>query len=107
MANAPIRRSVRIDESGADQLGEIDPKAPIDADKLLLTILNVIDHEVKRLVAKSNAMVLDLQESKLLESYLRAILAADERLQFGKRKIDEEEAKVLTSDEIKRLLQEK
>lgn len=110
MANAPIRRSVRIDESGADDpevMGQIDPAAEIDADKLIKAILNVIDHEVKRLIQKSNVMVLDLQESKLLESYLRAILAADERLQFGKRKMDEDEAKQLSPEEIRRLLKEK
>lgn len=104
MANAPRRRKVKIDDSGADQIGEINPEAQIDSEKLVIQILNIISHEVTRLQCKSNSMILDLQESKLLESYLRGVLAAEEKLSFNKRKITEEERKTLSEAEILAML---
>ena len=99
-----VGRRVTIDKSGADQLPPIDPLADVDCEALVRRTLNIINHEVKRLEMKSNAMVLDLQESKLLESYLRAILAADERLSSSKGKLSEDDASRLGPEELRNLL---
>lgn len=99
-----LGRRVTIDKSGADDLPPIDPSAEVDCEALVRRTLNIINHEVKRLEMKSNAMILDLQESKLLESYLRAILAADERLSSGKGKLSEDDTSKLGPEELRNLL---
>lgn len=101
------RLRVDIDQSGADSIPPMpEGLPPIDSENLIKRILKIIDHEIERLEKKSNAMILDLQESKLLESYLRAILAADDKLNFGKKKISEDEASKLTPEEIRAMFGE-
>lgn len=88
----------------------IDPLAEssedLDPEKIISDILGIVKKEVSELKKKSNAGSLGVQDARLLDSYLGAVITADEQLKLNKKKITEREIKEMTDSEIKTLLKD-
>lgn len=77
----------------------------LDPEETIKKILSIIVREIKKINEKSQNQSLDIQESKLLDSYLRSVLAADERLQLGQKKTTQKEIAEMTPEELKKLIE--
>lgn len=77
----------------------------VDPDLTVRRMVRIISREVERIEAKQNqGEELSAQEAKLLDSYIRALLQAEDKLSIGKRAVSSKSIESMTEEELKKLL---
>lgn len=76
--------------------------AKIDPDFTVKRILNIINREVEKLEKKQDKEEeLTPSEAKLLDSYISAVLKADEKLSIGKKNLSDKNISKMSEEELR------
>ena len=103
----PKKRKSRSKDAQAEEkeLGLREELQKIDPDFLVKRMIRVIQKEIQKIEEKQDRQEdLTAAEAKLLDSYIRSVLAAEEKLSIGKRALSSKNIESMTEAELKELL---
>lgn len=103
----PKKRKSRSKDAREEEreLGLREELQKIDPDFLVKRMIRVIQKEIQKIEEKQDRQEdLTAAEAKLLDSYIRSVLAAEEKLSIGKRALSSKNIEGMTEAELKELL---
>lgn len=103
----PKKRKSRSKDAQEEEreLGLREELQKIDPDFLVKRMIRVIQKEIQKIEEKQDRQEdLTAAEAKLLDSYIRSVLAAEEKLSIGKRALSSKNIEGMTEAELKELL---